>query len=131
MEGSRAGAGRKNQAFQVFASCRSTERAADGRDGNSPFTSALLDGLRLLPTQPETQKCITASNLFRFMSYRLRALPENQNPDCRSLGDGDGEFGFYPRGDFTPFLNTRSDFTLLRAMVPRGIAAGGLMRLPG
>ena len=37
--------------FQAMASCRATQLASDGSDGNSRFTSALLHGLRRLPAQ--------------------------------------------------------------------------------
>jgi len=111
-------------ALQAIASCRASQVASDGRNGNSPFTNALLQAMRQLPAREQTgdrageKNPVWTNRLFRYMRSELSSLPNGQSPDCRNLSSGDGEFYFYPQGDFSEYGATGSDFRLLQAMVP-------------
>lgn len=106
--------------IQAIASCRATQVASDGKDGNSPFTGALLQALRQLPSRDygKSKSPIWTNRLFRYMRAELSSLPNGQSPDCRCLSDDDGEFYFYPGGDFSEYAGNATDFRLLQAMVP-------------
>lgn len=111
-----------DDAFQAMASCRASQVASDGADGHSPFTAALIDGLRRLPANDETDRRVWANRLLAYV--RPRFIGTDQVPDCRSLiGDGDkrfdGEFCFYPGETrlFEAYRIKGSEQNLLRAMV--------------
>jgi uncharacterized caspase-like protein len=106
-------------AFQAIASARTDQAANDGRDGHSPFTAALLQALQTMPNRPDNKDYITASELFRFMyAESLQQLTNSQTPDMRSLTGDDGEFRFFPAGDFSKYLPQAQDYRLLQALVP-------------
>lgn len=109
-----------SKTFQAMASCRATQVASDGPKGHSPFTAALLDGLRRLPAQDVHNRRVWANRLLAFI--RPSFLDKSQKPDCRVLLGSDahdGEFCFYPsRPDlFTEFRVRAADQNLLKAMV--------------
>ncbi|GAA4469632.1 caspase family protein [Novipirellula rosea] len=105
-------------AFQAMASCRASQLASDGRDGNSKFTSAFLHGLRRIPAQNQKQ-VVTAHALLKHLEGYF---DPSQRPDCRNLveqnGDA-GEFSFKPRpeADFRKFLVEELEEAYLRSMV--------------
>lgn len=105
-------------AFQAMASCRASQLASDGRDGNSKFTSAFLHGLRRLPAQNQKSP-VTAHALLRHLKGYF---DESQRPDLRSLIDqsgNEGEFAFKPRreAEFKKFLVEELEEAYLRGMV--------------
>ncbi|QDV68062.1 Caspase domain protein [Rosistilla carotiformis] len=105
-------------AFQAMASCRASQLASDGRDGNSKFTSAFLHGLRRLPAQNQKSP-VTAHALLRHLKGYF---DESQRPDLRSLVDQsgkEGEFAFKPRreAEFKKFLVEELEEAYLRGMV--------------
>jgi hypothetical protein len=106
-------------AFQAIASCRIDQTAADGRLGHSPFTTALLAALRTMPTHPDNRHELTVTEPFQFMRAGcLQRMPDDQSPDLRSLTKDDGEFRFFPSGDFSRFLPQAEDYKLLQTLVP-------------
>jgi hypothetical protein len=106
-------------AIQAIASCRATQLASDGRGEHSPFTQSLLNGLRRLPAAEfgQEKSAFWTNKLFAHMRSELTSLPNGQSPDCRNL-DGDGEFYFFPTGDFSEYKSSVGDFRVLQAMVP-------------
>ena len=108
------------RAIQAIASCRAPQVAYDGPASNSPFTSGLLQALRQLPSHDlgEKKTPVWANRLFRYMRAELSSLPNGQSPDCRCLSNDDGEFYFFPSGDFSKYAGNSTDFRLLQAMVP-------------
>ncbi|MDM4019335.1 caspase family protein [Roseiconus lacunae] len=110
--------------FQAMASARATQVASDGKDGHSPFSAALLDGLRQLPAHKTDDRRIWAESLLAYI--RPSFSDKEQRPDCRLLSGGDnvGEFCFYPvkpdpvDGDpFDQYRVPKSDHQLLKALV--------------
>lgn len=105
-------------AFQAMASCRASQLASDGRDGNSKFTSAFLHGLRRIPAQNQKQPVTAHAILQHLEGY----FDPSQRPDCRNLveqtGDA-GEFSFKPntKADFKKFLVEELEEAYLRSMV--------------
>ncbi len=75
--------------FQAIASCRATQVASDGRDGNSKFTTALLDGLKHIPARSDGDRRVWAN---RLLAYMRPNFDESQRPDCRNLIRSTGEF---------------------------------------
>lgn len=109
----------KIETFQAMASCRASQLAADdGRDGNSKFTTALLDGLKYLPGRSEGDRRVWAS---RLLSYMTPHFDEFQRPDCRNLGYYEGEFCFNPRESSVfeedRLTMTANELVQLKAMV--------------
>jgi hypothetical protein len=68
--------------------------ASDGAEGHSPFTAALLDGLKRLPAQHGGDRRVWANRLLAHIRPSFMGNP--QKPDCRSLIGSEGEFSFYP-----------------------------------
>lgn len=114
--------------LQAMASCRDQQRASDGIGNNSPFTAALLQGLRRIPSREDSLSTrIGVNRLFMYMRPELRNLPNGQSPDCRLLGNSDdGEFSFFPattaeaQAEFLRHKTSDKEFQLLQAMVPGG-----------
>ena len=116
------------KSIQAIASCRDRQRASDGKGVNSPFTAALLQGLRRIPARESEEtvayKRIGVNQLFSFIHPQLKNLPNGQSPDCRTLGGEDGEFSFFPantkeaREEFQRNRTTDDEFRALQAMVP-------------
>ncbi|WP_010581797.1 caspase family protein [Schlesneria paludicola] len=114
--------------IQAIASCRDRQRASDGSGEHSPFTAAFLQAMRRIPARESVGSVsslrIGVNQLFTFMLPELKNLPNGQSPDCRLLGDVDGEFSFFPsntkeaREEFDKFRTTDSEFRALQAMVP-------------
>ncbi len=111
--------------IQAMASCRDRQRASDGIGSNSPFTAALLQGLRRIPAREDSARArIGVNQLFTYMLPELKNLPNGQSPDCRLLGEVDGEFSFFPAGtpaalaEFALHRTSKEEFQLLQAMVP-------------
>ena len=113
-----------HRGFQAMASCRATQVALDEAkterySGHSPFTAALLDGLKRIPAQPGADRRVSANRLLAYI--RPHFLEEReQSPDCRSLNGLDGEFCFFPvdRPElFAPFRVSVSEQNLLNAML--------------
>ena len=106
-------------AIQAIASCRATQVASDGTGEHSPFTNSLLNGLQRLPARNVrgAGSRVWTNQLFRYMRSELNTGQAAQNPDCRNL-TGDGEFHFFPKGDFSRFKGKDHDFKVLQAMVP-------------
>ena len=116
------------KSIQAIASCRDRQRASDGMGVNSPFTAALLQGLRRIPARESEEsaayKRIGVNQLFSFIHPQLKNLPNGQSPDCRTLGGEDGEFSFFPANtkeaseEFQRNRITDDEFRALQAMVP-------------
>ncbi|WP_202921881.1 caspase family protein [Anatilimnocola aggregata] len=111
--------------IQAMASCRDRQRASDGIGANSPFTAALLQGLRRIPAREDSDHArIGVNQLFTYMLPELKNLPNGQSPDCRLLGEVDGEFSFFPAStpeavaEFALHRTSKEEFRLLQAMVP-------------
>lgn len=111
--------------LQAIASCRDRQRASDGIGANSPFTAALLQGLRRIPAREDNQGVrIGVNQLFTYMLPELKNLPNGQSPDCRLLNKVDGEFSFFPstsddaKKEFSQYSTSKEEFQLLQAMVP-------------
>jgi tetratricopeptide (TPR) repeat protein len=111
--------------LQAIASCRDRQRATDGIGENSPFTSALLQGLRRIPAREGSDHSrLSVNQLYVHMLPELKNLPNGQSPDCRQLGKEDGEFSFFPSTsakalkEFEKFVTTKEEIRLLQAMVP-------------
>lgn len=104
------------RSFQAIASCRAMQVASDGRDGNSKFTTALLDALKHLPARREGDRRVWANRLLAYISPHF---DEFQRPECRSLISSSGEFCLEPRDPdvFKDFILAPSDLIQLRAMV--------------
>lgn len=103
-------------AFQAMASCRATQVASDGLGGYSPFTAALLDGLKRLPARGGNDARVWANRLL----WHIRPnFDEDQRPDCRSLIGSEGEFCFYPDPgvSFDQFRIAANEENLLKATV--------------
>lgn len=109
----------KAPALQAMTSCLASQNASDreGGDPNSPFTAALIQSLRTIPLNQGAHRPITAGVLFGSVRAALKIKAPRQNPQCRSLTADQGEFHFFPEGDFTRFRGEIDD-NLLRAMVP-------------
>ena len=86
----------REKGFQAIASCRSNQLASDGRLKNSPFTTALLDGLRHLPARSDADRRVWANRLAAYISMQPQ-FTESQRPECRNLIGTNGVFCFYPR----------------------------------
>lgn len=111
--------------IQAMASCRDRQRASDGIGTNSPFTAALLQGLRRIPAREDNDGArIGVNQLFTYMLPELKNLPNGQSPDCRLLDKVDGEFSFFPantteaQAEFALHRTSKEEFQLLQAMVP-------------
>jgi hypothetical protein len=91
--------------FQAMASCRATQVASDGRAQNSPFTAALIDGLRRIPARDEADRRVWAN---RLLAHIRPSFSQSQRPDCRNLLNSTGEFCFYP-GPMERFEQFRLD----------------------
>lgn len=111
--------------LQAIASCRDRQRASDGIGTNSPFTAALLQGLRRIPAREDNEGLrIGVNQLFTYMLPELKNLPNGQSPDCRLLDKVDGEFSFFPattdeaKTEFAQYRTSKEEFQLLQAMVP-------------
>jgi len=106
----------RESSFQAIASCRPSQKADDGRGGNSKFTTALLDGLKHLPARREGDRRVWANRLLAYMSPHF---DESQRPDCRSLVSSNGEFCFDPKeaSVFEEFILKPGELAQLRAMV--------------
>ncbi len=103
-------------AFQALASCRRSQTASDGKQDHSPFTAALIDGLKRLPARTPRDRRVWSSRLL----YHIRpSFSENQRPDCRNLVGMDGEFCFQPapHQSFEEFMVAASEENLLKASV--------------
>ncbi len=109
----------KADALQAMTSCLAIQNASDreGIDHNSPFTTTLVRSLRTIPLNQGTNRPITTSTLFASVRAALKIKAPRQNPQCRSLISAQGEFHFFPQGDFTQYRGDIDD-NLLRAMVP-------------
>jgi len=104
--------------FQAIASCRATQVASDGRDGNSKFTTALLDGLKHIPARSDgaDRERVWAN---RLLAYIRPNFDESQRPDCRNLIQTTGEFCFYPRNiaKFSEFALHDDEKSHLKALM--------------
>jgi predicted nucleic acid-binding protein len=117
-----------DNSIQAIASCRDRQRASDGSGKNSPFTAALLQALRRIPAREGIGKDIRSrvgvNQLFIDMLPELKNLTNGQSPDCRSLGNVDGEFAFFPAStqtaneEFDKYFTSAKEFRTLQAMVP-------------
>jgi tetratricopeptide (TPR) repeat protein len=109
--------------LQAIASCRDRQRATDGIGENSPFTAALLQGLRRIPARGDGNfSRLGVNQLFVHILPELKNLPNGQSPDLRQLGKEDGEFSFFPspaaKDKFKEYVTTNGQIRLLQAMVP-------------
>ena len=105
--------------FQAMTASRAEQKAADGRDGHSPFTAALLEALVTIPTM-QKKKAFTTTELFSGMQWFLdQNLGREQSPRCSWLDGGQGDLHFFPKGDF-PDPNVPDDQIrkVMLAMVP-------------
>lgn len=117
-----------DNSIQAIASCRDRQRASDGSGKNSPFTAALLQALRRIPAREgagvASRSRVGVNQLFTYMLPELKNLSNGQSPDCRSLGNVDGEFAFFPAAtqaandEFGKNFTSDKEFRTLQAMVP-------------
>jgi hypothetical protein len=109
-------------AFQAIASCRREQQTPDGKDGHSPFTSALLSAMKVIPRQQGTRNPIKASDLFTYMEFDLQSsLLHDHNADLGWLSPDQGEFHFFPnpKSDFNRYSSFSGDEMLTAiAMAP-------------
>jgi tetratricopeptide (TPR) repeat protein len=114
--------------IQAMASCRDRQKASDGPGNTSPFTAALLQALRRIPARESASALarprIGVNQLFTYMLPELKNLSNGQNPDCRALGEVDGEFSFFPsttpeaNTEFAKYHTSDNEYRALQAMVP-------------
>ena len=85
-------------AFQALTACGETQEASDdAKGGHSPFTYALLQGLKAIPMGQKDVHFFTVNQLFGAMGgYLAGILRRDQTPQCQWLDGGQGEFHFYP-----------------------------------
>jgi tetratricopeptide (TPR) repeat protein len=106
-----------SRAFQALASCRRSQTASDGKNDHSPFSEALIDGLKRLPARTPQDRRVWASRLL--FHIRPNFPDESQRPDLRNLVGEDGEFCFHPSpaASFDEFMVAASEENLLKASV--------------
>jgi tetratricopeptide (TPR) repeat protein len=110
----------RSRGFQAMTASRDTERASDGKDGNSPFTNALCEALLNMPTLQKKGKPFTTTELFSGMQFFLdQNLGADQSPRCSWLDGGQGELHFFPEGKFPdPDVPDDQIRKVMLAMVP-------------
>jgi len=92
-------------AFQAIATCRSEQKASDGKDGHSYFTASIISALNVIPRQQGVHLPIKTSDLFTFLVsdlHQKNAPSIDQKAQWGSLSINQGEFHFFP--------DTKSDF---------------------
>lgn len=111
--------------FQAIVASHALQNAADsaraeGGEGHSPFTSALLKALRDRANLVGDQKSFKATYLFQGMKIYLDAsLSSNQAPSCGWINDSLGEFHFTVRGKLPePGVPSEEVRKCMIAMVP-------------
>ena len=79
-------------AFQALTACGETQEASDdAKGGHSPFTYALLQGLKAIPMGQNGVRFFTVNQLFGAMSgYMAGILRRDQTPQCQWLDGGQG-----------------------------------------
>ncbi|MFO0869949.1 MAG: caspase family protein [Pirellulales bacterium] len=119
-------------ALQAIASCRNNQQASDGKGGRSPFSSALTTALTVIPRRQGTLASIRARDLFTFMQDELRAAPSvDQSADLGWLTPEQGEFHFFPQGDFSGYSDHTDDEMLKAiAMAPGTYGAWWFEEMP-
>ncbi|AMV20205.1 caspase domain-containing protein [Planctomyces sp. SH-PL14] len=115
----------KASGFQAIVASHALQNAADsaraeGGEGHSPFTSALLKALRDRANLVGDQKSFKATYLFQGMKIYLDAsLSSNQAPSCGWINDSLGEFHFTVRGKLPePGVPSEEIRKCMIAMVP-------------
>lgn len=106
--------------FQAMTASRELQKASDGEEGHSPFTNALLKALERLPMLQKEGDPITTTELFSGMQWFLdTSLQAGQSPRCSWLDGGQGEFHFFPEGEFPdPEVPDDQIRKVMLAMVP-------------
>lgn len=133
-----AGAGRPDAglfhtpALQAIASCRNNQQASDGKGGHAPFTAAMLSALTVIPRRQGTLTPIRARDLFVFMQDELRSAPSiDQSADLGWLTPDQGDFRFFPGGDFGGYSDHTDDEMLKAiAMAPGTYGAWWFDEMP-
>ena len=118
-------------AFQAMTSCRAFQVATDGQGIHSPFTTAVLKGLQHLPARESGLYLdgIWASGLFSYVAPQVRSQSESQQPQFGIL-EGDGEFRFFPQGDFARYKLPVDEQKLLRSMVASSLGDWWFAEIP-
>lgn len=107
-------------AFQAITAGRASEPVADGQEGHSPFTRALLRAWKTIPLRLSRDTFyFTTNQLFISIQFYLDGT-KNQLPLCRWLDGNQGEFHFFPdsKADFAEDVDPRKERDMLLAMVP-------------
>jgi hypothetical protein len=107
--------------FQALVSCRAWQRASDGPDDHSPFSTVLLRALRMIPARHKDKDRITVTEIFEHMGPDLHdLLPETQFPKLGFLTRDEGEFCFFPEdlGELAKAFDAVTESKILRALTP-------------
>jgi hypothetical protein len=95
----------RGEAF--FVRCpRQIQRASDGVAGHSPFSAALLDALKSIPWQKANNPPIPAARLYSVTRSYFEAKSADQVLLGQRLTRDQGQFHFFPEGDFTGYSAT-------------------------
>ena len=111
-------------AFQAIATCRSEQKASDGKDGHSYFTASILSALEVIPRQQGVRLPIKTSDLFTFLVsdlHQKNAPSTDQKAQWGSLSIDQGEFHFFPdtKSDFSgEYSHTDDEMLTAIAMAP-------------
>lgn len=90
-----------------------TSGELDGSARGSVFTTALIDGLRTGEADRDRDGLVSVSELYSFLSDRIRAITPNQNPEMHGVLRGDFVIAKNPQMD-------RSELDRIGYLVARG-----------